>query len=128
MNILDVLPERAQAFRDVLADFAELPRPHSTEIRGDGTTGVRMHFLKLDEVIAWSVRFDTPLAFTEGTAAVKVATTILIDHVSVQAWTSMTHQEAFDLLQRGNQRLTREGPLFVSAAHAFSLSKLAAAG
>lgn len=119
------LLERAQAFRDVICDFGDLPTPHATEIREEGETGVRMQFLNLDDVIQWSIRFGTPIRFTEKSVFVKVTTTLLIEEVFVEVWAQLSPVDGYKMLQRWGYDLTSDG-VEVPAAHAFSMSTLAA--
>jgi len=131
----DLTDERAQAFRDVIRDYGDLPRPHATEIKGHGETGVRMHFLRLDDVIQWSIRFDTPLQIVPARMFVRASTTLLIDNVFVVAWAQLDVIEAHNLLTRCGVDLADEdvrnryhlGGVQVPASHAFSMSGLASA-
>jgi len=131
----DDLDVRAQAFRDVVRDYPDLPRPHTTEVKGTGETGVRMQFLRLDDVITWCIRFGTPLQLKPTTIFVRASTTILVEDVFILAWTQLDPVEAWSLLVKAGydatdrefEGLFKANGVEIPASHAFAISTLAAA-
>lgn len=132
----DQIDRRAQAFRDVIRDYAELPRPHNTEVRREGETGVRMHFLHLDDVIAWALHFGTPLQLKPTSMFVRASTTILVEDVFMLIWTQLDPIEAWALLVKAGYDATdrefeesfKVHGVEIPASHAFAISTLASAG
>lgn len=131
----DLTDERAQAFRDVIRDYGDLPRPQSTEIKGHGETGIRMQFLHLDDLVQWSIRFGTPVQLFPTRMFVRVSTTLLVDGVFLLAWVHLDMIEAhgllvrcgFDLADKEFQDRYNARGVEVPASHAFAMSTLASA-
>lgn len=135
---VDATRERAQALRDLIQDYPDLPRPYVTEIRGAATaeTGVRMSFHAFQDVVSWGHKFGTVVYFRETTMFVRVSTAMLLDGVFILAQTQMHPVDAYRLLAQWEYDLTvnddmlrefRERGLGVPAAHAYSMTRLAAA-
>lgn len=135
MTILfhDLTDERAQAFRDVIRDYGDLPRPQSTEIKGGGETGIRMQFLHLDDLIRWAIRFGTPVHLVPARMFVRVSTTVKVNDVFLLAWAQLDMIEAhnmlircgFDLADKSFQDRYNTRGVDIPASHAFAMSALA---
>lgn len=122
------LVERTGAVDLLLREFPDLPEPTTVDIRQHmyGDVGVKLQVVDVDNVVAWSLKFDVPITFTEKSMFVNVAATVIVFEVEMSVWTHLSHSDAFHLLQRWGYELTPHG-VSIPAAHAYAQNSTPAA-
>lgn len=128
---MPVIADRLAAVHQVFRDYVPgLPCPKAVLTTG-GTgstaddperTGIRMQFDNMPDVVAWALRFDAPVMFSDRSMFVNVTTIIDAYGARMLAWVHLTHAEAYHLLQNWGYQLTRAG-VSIPAAHADALSR-----